>query len=661
MQRLFFSIGLVVGCSGPGTRDTEPAGDDDDSTASSCSDTDGDGYGVGADCLGPDCNESVPAIHADAQCAEYCAETDEPRPGCACEGPEPSVCYGATAETIGQGTCRPGLMRCVDGTWGVCEGQVLPEDELCNDVDDDCDGEVDDGVRSPCGDCNPECDEDCVGVGCDDAFDAGSNGASGVVTTPDGALTLGGRTTVENYVIWIANTQEGTVSKIDTRTREEIGRYDTGPSDMAWGSNPDSPSRTTVNGAGDVVVANRGPVGEATRYWASDCPDTDGDGEIETSSGAGEVLPWTEDECFAWSTPIGSGARGSAFEDRFALDGVSEEYVWVGDYGHWDIHELDAETGEPTGRTIPGIFPYGIAIGPDQTLWSFDSRAAPMQPNAALVRVRTTDDDLEKTIIDLPAGEQYYGLTVDPLGRVWIGGTVARYDPDADEWDGIPDLDMAAGGIACDSEGNAWVGEHRDTHFGWNVGAPSRIDGETLEVSELPEVGGHGWAIDFDGYVWSVQYSGTRAFVTDPDTLEHVDTVDGLVGAYTYSDMTGFQLANATNPLGVYPIVFEGCPEGEDPTWSELTWDAVVPANTSVSFAVKTADDLATLAARPLIPIGSAPPDESPISIGDALDAAGITPGNLLYVEVTLRTANRSDAPIVQSVRVSHSCGHPFE
>jgi MYXO-CTERM domain-containing protein len=31
----------------------------------------------------------------------------------------------------------------VDGTWGDCEGSVGPGNEMCNAVDDDCDGEVD--------------------------------------------------------------------------------------------------------------------------------------------------------------------------------------------------------------------------------------------------------------------------------------------------------------------------------------------------------------------------------------------------------------------------------------------------------------------------------------------------------------------------------------
>jgi len=59
----------------------------------------------------------------------------------------------------------------------------------------------------------------------------------------------------------------------------------------------------------------------------------------------------------------------------------------------------------------------------------------------------------------------------------------------------------------------------------------------------------HGISIDFDGYVWGVEFGGTRAFRVDPTTMG-VDTYNGLVGAYTYSDMTGFALSSVGAPSG---------------------------------------------------------------------------------------------------------------
>jgi streptogramin lyase len=630
---LAFLVGCL--CGGPST-----GGGGNGGFPGACSDLDGDGFGVGDGCLGGDCNESVPAIHTDAECAAYCVENENLAPGCPCDGAtDEERCYGGPLDTVGIGACRAGSMTCDRGTWSVCNGQVLPEDEVCNEADDDCDGEPDDGVLSACGDCNTDCVEDCLGVGCPDGFDPEVDGASGVVVTPEGGITLDETATVKNHVIWIANSAEGTVTKIDTRTRLETGRYWTG-----WGGGGDSPSRTTVNTHGDVVVANRGPGGEATKYLASDCPDRNGDGVIETSTGAGDVRAFQSDECWVWTTVVGAGARGSAVEVRDGLDGVALEYVWIGDYAHADVHELDAETGAPTGRVIGGASPYGVAMGPDHTLWTFSS--------AGLQLLAVDTETLESSLVPLPAGESWYGITVDPVGRVWIGGSTARYDPAAGTWES-PGPEVYGGGIACDAAGNAYVGELGGALFG--AGGPWRIDADTMEATPIPGAGGHGWAVDFDGYAWSVEFAGTRAFVVDPDTLEVTTVTPPLVGAYTYSDMTGFQLVNATNPVGTYPHVFDSCPEG-DVRWVGLSWDAVVPEETSLTFRVRTADDLVALASAPLLDLGTSPPAEGPLSIEDAFDAAGVVPARLLEVQVTLASLDRESAPILDTLRVTRSC-----
>lgn len=55
--------------------------------------------------------------------------------------------------------CRPGQQTCSNNSWGSCDSPVIPTDEVCNGVDDDCNGQVDDGL----GGCNPACaTETCV-------------------------------------------------------------------------------------------------------------------------------------------------------------------------------------------------------------------------------------------------------------------------------------------------------------------------------------------------------------------------------------------------------------------------------------------------------------------------------------------------------------------
>ena len=71
------------------------------------------------------------------------------------DGSGPGRCYTGVAEecysgpdgTAGRGACRMGERTCDSGTWGTCEGEVVPAKDTCNQVDDDCDGVVDNGFE----------------------------------------------------------------------------------------------------------------------------------------------------------------------------------------------------------------------------------------------------------------------------------------------------------------------------------------------------------------------------------------------------------------------------------------------------------------------------------------------------------------------------------
>src|SRR6266566_1736007 len=56
-------------------------------------------------------------------------------------------CYTGPAGTLGVGICRAGTRTCgPSATWGTCAGLVLPQPEIANGIDDDCDGIIDNGV-----------------------------------------------------------------------------------------------------------------------------------------------------------------------------------------------------------------------------------------------------------------------------------------------------------------------------------------------------------------------------------------------------------------------------------------------------------------------------------------------------------------------------------
>jgi hypothetical protein len=72
---------------------------------------------------------------------------------CPCIDGQTQSCYSGPDGTQGVGPCSSGQQTCdATGTWGPCEGEVKPKNkELCNLVDDDCNGSADDMGETTCG------------------------------------------------------------------------------------------------------------------------------------------------------------------------------------------------------------------------------------------------------------------------------------------------------------------------------------------------------------------------------------------------------------------------------------------------------------------------------------------------------------------------------
>jgi hypothetical protein len=95
--------------------------------------------------IGPkkDAGRPVPT-HVDASPDTGTRVPDAADAGCTQDSDQ--FCYAGPLDTATVGQCKAGVMRCDGGRFGSCLGQVLPTDELCNKLDDDCDGKIDEEI-----------------------------------------------------------------------------------------------------------------------------------------------------------------------------------------------------------------------------------------------------------------------------------------------------------------------------------------------------------------------------------------------------------------------------------------------------------------------------------------------------------------------------------
>ena len=311
---------------------------------------------------------------------------------CGCEKGPPMPCYGGPPETAGIGECRRGTFQCVpgqllqQGQFSGCRDWVGPRTEICNGLDDDCDGTtdenpadgnacgtcgrpppevcdgidndcdgaLDEGVSNACGDCGPlpeevcdEVDNDCDGLtdegtvnycglcgqSCfsitfDDEGDWERGSPVNLMPDPENpdALQLGTGDATGDSVLWVAATNAGEVIKVNTRNCDIMDTY---PSYGYY------PSRTAVAVDGSVWVGNRAwSDADASDYTQGNAVHLDRDGSLI---------------CRARIT--GTSANGVAVR-AVTLD--QDGNAWLGSWDRTTIYRVSGTELEP-GDAVDGI------------------------------------------------------------------------------------------------------------------------------------------------------------------------------------------------------------------------------------------------------------------------------------------------------------------
>lgn len=475
-------------------------------------------------------------------------------------------------------------------------------------------------------------------------FDKGS--LINVVHTPSDQLQLTEQVKAFNF-IWVANSGEGTIVKINTDTGAIVGEYRTSPNGT-YGN----PSRTTVDKDGSVWVGNRQAVSGNNAAIThvgllenGQCEDRNGNNIIETSTGLNDVRDWTDasgargvataqDECIVHFTPINS-------YDARHISVDSDNNIWVsGINNRTFFHVKGGKYNVPNSGSIVrteagiGYGGYGGLISGD-IIWSANP----------LLRWDTNyplSDATHRTTYN----HDSYGLCKDSQGNVWntslSQGVIRKFNAAGDLLGTYPHGATYAQGCVVDGNDHVWV-----AHSLWGSSVGHLLNDGTL-VGVIPvDNGPTGVAVDHNGKIWVTHYSS-------PYTVKRIDPSLGGIGGggaaigavdytsvdlggslYNYSDMTGSTLSGKAEN-GTWTVVHDGMVSGQP--WKDIAWTADVPADGALSVTIATSDDGVTFG--------------TPQAVTNGQSLSSIT-SRYLQIVVSFERGDRGVSPILYDLTVN--------
>jgi RHS repeat-associated protein len=399
---------------------------------------------------------------------------------------------------------------------------------------------------------------------------------------------------VQNY-IWVAVSSKGTIVKINTDTCEIMGEYYTSPQGQ-----PKNPSRTTVDLNGNIWATNRDGHSVVSiglvenNQWI----DKNGDGNCDTSTGLGDIKPWTnkdnadtnggvstaEDECTRYYIPVSSWGTRHVSVDK-------DNNVWVSGTGNRIYNLIDGKTGQILRTEGPvGYGGYGGLIDKNGVIWSanpllrWDTSKPLTGPNG--VNWKGYDHNS-------------YGLGIDSKGNVWntsyIDNCIRKFAPDGTLIGVYTHGDYYAQGCVVDKNDDVWVAHSLNRNTVGHI----KNDG-TFVGSVVVGNGPTGVAVDSNGKIWATNYYSRTVSRIDPnagtigaDGVTQVGEVDftsrDLGGnLYNYSDMTGSTLIGAPKQ-GTWTVIFDSKRSGLE--WGSIGWNGTIFNDGLIKVSVSSSED----------------------------------------------------------------------
>ncbi|MEM7790578.1 MAG: Ig-like domain-containing protein, partial [Verrucomicrobiota bacterium] len=410
----------------------------------------------------------------------------------------------------------------------------------------------------------------------------------GISTEVSDQLQLGIDATSLNY-LWVPVTTKGTIVRIDIESARVLGEYRSAPSFDPEETERENPSRVTFDQSGNAWIANR-TSGLVIRLSPPNSPlvvDRNNDGELTTSSGLNEVLPWTIPESVGLLTPQERASYAGDELITLAIEtGITAQFIGIGPDGHvWVGNNAGTVWRQYNGNTgaflreeiapVRGLGGYGGFIDSEGVLYSTGNIPLKWDTSKSIV-------DYDKVWAESHRSGAW-DIVQDYEGQFWESKDwnyfVNRYDENGLLIESINHELRWAMGLTVDFDNHLWMAHSHCSRW------VSRWlpDGTYIGKVEVANHGPTDVSVDRRGYIWVtgtpgiVQRINPLAGPIGEDGVTPVGEVDiqtPLLGGsiWAFGEFSGISGGTGIADQGTWTAVFDG--EIPNAVWGPVVWNA---------------------------------------------------------------------------------------